>query len=88
MYTRFGTGPFGTWFCGPGGPGYFFSGPWGGIVNLIFWILVLYLVFRLLQTMFRKNDPPPSQALEILRHRYANGEITEEEFNHMKTRLQ
>lgn len=61
----------------------------GWIFMIIFWGIVIYLVVAL----FNKNrrDPPDSDkkktAEEILKKRLALGEISEEEFEHLKKRL-
>lgn len=68
----------------------------GGLVMMIFYILIIvltvYLLIRLLRTgraydynvnrWERKVDP-----LDILKERYARGEITDEEYERMKQKL-
>ncbi len=73
----------GNWFCGPGA---FIPGPLGWIVTLLFWVLIIYLVVVFFQMLFsgrRKKEGP----LETLKQRYARGEITEAEYQRMKTEL-
>jgi putative membrane protein len=64
-----------------------------GILNMIFWILivglVIYSVLTLIMKPFEKKDNSLSSfdkkedsALQILRERFARGELTEEEFHH------
>ncbi|MCL6097045.1 MAG: SHOCT domain-containing protein [Bacteroidetes bacterium] len=72
------------------GPGYFFGGPFGMIVGLIFWALVIYAIFRLISNLTnrsavtsRKENTP----LEILKRRYAAGDIDEDEFDRKKRNL-
>jgi len=61
----------------------------GWIFMIIFWGIVIYLVLAL----FSKNrtDATDSKkeetAEEILKKRFARGEISEEEFEHMKKSL-
>ncbi|RMF92282.1 MAG: SHOCT domain-containing protein [Nitrospinota bacterium] len=68
-------------------------GGWGmGIVMLAFWILVIVGIVALVKWVWgqERNSPqiPPSssgaRALEILKERYARGEIDKEEFERMK----
>ncbi len=81
---RYGFAHGGNWFCGPGA---FFPGPLGWVITLIFWILVLYLIYRLLRILFQKKNGPDSSPLETLKKRYARGEINDEEFKRMKSEL-
>jgi putative membrane protein len=74
---------------GPYGPG-----PWnwgwmvgGWIMMLLFWALIIAGIVVLVRTLSRPNVPAQQSsdnALEILRRRYAAGEITKEQFEEMK----
>lgn len=78
-------------YCWWWGPGYFFGGPWGMIIGIIFWALVIcgifYLISRLAKRLseeFRREETP----LVILKRRYASGEIDAEEFARRKRDLE
>lgn len=67
--------------------------PFYGLISLIFWALIISLIVGILVRMFdnrseaeeNKNELENSDdALEILRKRYAKGEITKKEFLEMK----
>lgn len=64
----------------------------GGIFMFIFWILIIVLIISIIKENFigdnknsiqNKSETP----LEILKMRYAKGEITEEQFQDMKEKL-
>jgi len=63
--------------------------PWGwmGPGMWVFWILVIafvvFFVARRAETPGRESETP----IEILRKRLARGEITEEEFDHLKKKI-
>ena len=68
----------------------FFPGPFGWIVTFIFWGLILFLVVKLFQVLFRTrsgNSDSDSQALNILKNRYARGEISKEDFDRMRKEI-
>ncbi len=79
--------------CGPWGGGMWGWGGWlWGLVMLIFWLLVLagivFLVLWVLRAYRRGEAAPPSggtsRALEILKERYARGELTREQYDQMR----
>jgi putative membrane protein len=78
------------WHMGPGMMGGWGMGWFGGIFMIIFWILILvalaFFVKWLIQsTSGRRSDyPESSRALEILKERYARGEIDRAEFEEKK----
>ena len=82
-----------SWHMGPGMMGGWGMGWFGGIFMMIFWVLVLvglvFLIKWLIQTTNRvKSDAGNSnRALEILKERYARGEIDTTEFETMKLEL-
>ena len=81
-------GMMGRGFMGPGfGRGYFFS-PWLGILMMLFWVLVIAGVGLLILSFIRHPITAPgpggSRALEILKERYAKGEITREQYEEMR----
>ena len=86
-------GPWGGWM-GPGMMGGYAFG--GGILMLLFWALVIggiaLLVFRLLGPGPAATAPGgPSaadRALDILRERYARGEISKEQFDQARKDLE
>jgi len=59
-------------------------GAWGVgmmLMMLLFWVLVIVgLVVGIRWLMGQKKEPRSDSALEILRQRYARGEINKEEF--------
>lgn len=70
---------------------------WGGWVAMtlgtLFWIALIALVVvgamrwaKGPQT-FQSSQPPEDRAIEILRQRYARGEISREEFERMRDEL-
>ncbi|TIH13546.1 hypothetical protein D0S45_14635 [Marinifilum sp. JC120] len=81
-----------SWCGGPGfghGAGYGMSSwmpfHFGGILQLIVIGLIIYFTVR----MFRKADTGPSapSAQDVLKRRYASGEIDEETYRRMKDEL-
>ncbi len=61
----------------------------GWIFMIIFWVLVVLGVVYLVQTATRSGKSPwqKEMPLDILKKRYAKGEITKEEFERMKDDL-
>jgi len=76
--------------CGWWGPGYFFGWPWGMIMGIIFWGLVIYGLFRLVSGMSKRQaeEHKMQTPLDILKKRYAAGEIDAEEFAKKKKDLE
>jgi putative membrane protein len=70
------------------GPGFYHF--WGmGFFNLAVWILLLIGIVFFLRWLWQstKKDNPPAtgkRALDILKERYARGEISREQFESMK----
>lgn len=55
----------------------------GGIMMLLFWGAIIFLLFvlaRSVNAMHRGIHHPPRTAIEILKERFARGEIDNEEF--------
>ena len=83
----------GGWHMGPGMMGGWGMGWFGSIFMLIFWGLVivgLVLLVRWLVFATRKGADPSqggSRAMDILKERYARGEIDREEFEQKKQDL-
>jgi putative membrane protein len=69
---------------------FMFGGMWFG---WIFWILLIVLVIWLVVNQNNKNkqyfnNPQSESALDILKKRYAKGEISKEQFDQMKKDLE
>lgn len=75
-----------NWLCGPGS---FFGGPFGWLLNLAFWLAVILLAIWLVRTLLerRGNQGSTPSPLEILKHRYASGEIDRDDFERMKREI-
>jgi putative membrane protein len=76
------------------GPGYWGFGycPFDMFFRIIFWVLVVFGIGYLIKT-FSKEPPRESgkkqdEAMDILRKRYASGEINAEEFAQKKKDLE
>ncbi len=66
----------------------FFGGPW----MIIFWVVIVGLIVWGGIALTRRGDSSPGEtrkrdASEIVRERYANGEISKEEFEEIEKRL-
>ena len=87
------TGQYGGWGMGPGMMGGWGMGWFGGIFIVVFWILILvglvFLIKWLIQSTSRDqaNGRAFSRAVEILKERYARGEIDKDEFESKKKDL-
>ncbi|MFA6095418.1 MAG: SHOCT domain-containing protein [Candidatus Paceibacterota bacterium] len=57
----------------------------GAVFMLALWALIIYGVITLLRRQPRKGD---GRAIDILKERYAKGEITKHEFDAMKKDLE
>ena len=74
------------------GPGY---GLGGGVLMMLFWVLIIGGIVLLVAWLGRQTGSVPptgtgqeSTALEILKRRYARGEITREQFEQMRHDLE
>jgi putative membrane protein len=80
---------------GPGMMGWGYGIGWfGGIISIVFWIAVIVGIFFLIRwmTMSMKQGGRESKsedsAIEILKKRYAQGEINKEEFEEKRRDLE
>jgi putative membrane protein len=86
-------GRYGNWQMGPGTMGNWGMGWFGGIFMIVFWILILvglvFVIRWLIHTTGKKEGGGPrgSRAMEILKERYARGEIDKTQFDAMKRDL-
>jgi putative membrane protein len=73
--------------------GYGFAGGWlgwlGPILMIVFWVLVIVGLVFLIRWLFLRSAPPNQRnsALDILKVRYARGELSRKEFEQMKQDL-
>ena len=69
-------------------------GWFGGIFMLVFWILVIVAIIFFIRWLIHSSRGVPgssqsgSRAMEILKERYARGEINKEEFDEKKKDLE
>lgn len=86
-------GGYGGWGMGPGMMGGYGMGWFGGILMVVFWILIIvglvFLIKWLIQSTGRDRTigSGGDRSLEILKERYAKGEIDKEEFETKKKDL-
>ena len=72
----------------------FWMGPWMWLISLVVFIGFIVLAVWLIRWIGQGGGPPSSdtskrdRALEILRERYARGEISKEEFEQMRRDLE
>ena len=84
---------YGGWGMGPGMMGWGNTGWFGPIFMIIFWVLLIVLIVlvirRLLSPGHDSHQAPGREetALDILKKRYARGEIDKEEFEAKKKDL-
>jgi len=57
----------------------------GGIMMMLFWVLIIIFIIWIVREISGKNSR--SNALEILKERYAKGEIDKKEFEEKKKDL-
>jgi putative membrane protein len=87
-------GDYGGWGMGPGMMGGWGMGGFGMIFMLVFWVLVIvglvFLIKWLIQTTSsgKADGRTGPKAIDILKERYARGEISKEEFETIKQDLQ
>lgn len=72
------------------------GGPWGmthafgfgfGFLNIIFWIFIIYVFIRMFKNANYHENKFGKGAIDILKERYAKGEINKEQFETMKKDL-
>ncbi len=84
---------YGGWGMGPGMMGNWGMGWFGMIFMMVFWVLVIvgliFLIKWLIQTTSRGKaaEQTGSRAVEVLKERYARGEIDKAEFEAKKKDL-
>jgi len=89
-----GFGMWGPGMMGGGGLGFGWWGAAMGILMLLFWALIIGGVVLLILWIVRQERPPATgsrtggeRALDILRERYARGELTREQYEQMRQDL-
>ena len=87
-YAFAGWGNYNGWHMGPG-----MMGGWGmGWIMLVFWILVLVGLILIIKWLLQMSSGDKkltggSRAIDILKERYARGEINKAEFQAIKKDL-
>jgi putative membrane protein len=69
------------------GPGNMMGWLGGGVMMIGFWVLVAVLIVWIIREISGKNSHSSSNALDILKERYAKGEIDKKEFEEKKKDL-
>mgnify|MGYP001559986835 CR=1 FL=1 len=59
----------------------------GGIMMVAFWVLLIALIVWVIREIGGKNSRSNSNALDILKERYAKGEIDKKEFEERRKDL-
>ena len=59
----------------------------GGFMMIVFWALFIALIVWIVREVSGRHSHSSSQALNILKERYAKGEISKEEFESKKKDL-
>ncbi|OPY76027.1 SHOCT domain-containing protein [Syntrophorhabdus aromaticivorans] len=73
---------------GPGMMGWGMRGWFGPIIMIVFWILIILGIGYLIRTFSgSRRGGVEDSALDIVKKRYARGEITKEEFEKLKDDL-
>jgi uncharacterized membrane protein len=73
---------FPNWLCGGAG---FMPGPLGVILTILFWAVIIGLAVKVFQFLFSSKAPSKySSSHDILKARYAAGEISKPEFDQME----
>jgi putative membrane protein len=70
------------------GPGYFFGSPWSVLLGLVFWGLVVVALVRVVAYLTGPRGSERSRPLDILKERYAKGEMDREEFERRRRDLE
>lgn len=76
--------PSGEYYGHMWGGGY---GMFGGLMMIVFWGVIIALIFFAVRWFSEKERTSGSNAHDILRDRFARGEIDEEEFRKRKAAL-
>jgi len=70
---------------------WFGDGMWGGwFFMVIFWLLIIVAIVAIVRWIVTQNRPPAStkeDALDILKKRYAKGEISKDEYEEKRKQL-
>ena len=86
-------GRYNDWHMGPGMMGNWDMGWFGGIFMIFFWVLIIVGLILTIRWLFqvtgrsRPDGSSASRAIEVLKERYARGEINRSEFEAMKKDL-
>lgn len=83
--TAFAFGPGAGYGC-QFGFGYGFGGMFMGIILLVLVVVVIYFIVRNVQ-LKNRADQTQESAMDILKKRYAKGEITKDDFDRIKSEL-
>jgi|DewCreStandDraft_1066081.scaffolds.fasta_scaffold00013_106 putative membrane protein len=81
--SMMGPGMMGGWWAG--------ANPWWAILGVAFWLLMLAGITLLVVWAIRQVGPDQAgsrRALEILKERYARGEITREQYEQIRRDLE
>ena len=79
---------WGDGFCNGASFFGFGHGLFGWIFPLLFWGLIIYGVISIIRRLIPGNQSQKNESvLDILKKRYASGEINEQEFSEMKSAL-
>ncbi|MFQ5644743.1 MAG: SHOCT domain-containing protein [Thiogranum sp.] len=60
----------------------------GGLFMWVFWILLVIIIVAVVKVLAGSNTPPGEKPMELLRKRYARGEIDEQEFERRRRELE
>jgi putative membrane protein len=74
-------------YNGYGGWGGMMSWFGGGIMMIVSWVLIIFFIVWVSKQMSDKNSKSNNKSIDILKERYAKGEISKEQFESMKKDL-